>query len=145
MSCRYAFDNSGHSGLTKDELFFIIHRVEASGYHVVSVSSDGGTKNQGLALALGITPEKPYFMHPGNGQWNEWKIYWFYDAPHILKRCRDHLLDKGFNLAGTNALGNRTFFGKAHLKRLLYKLQDGDDIRIAHKLTDFHLEIREAG
>ena len=138
---RYNFDNSGEPGLTKDELFNIIRRVEHAGYHVVSVSSDGGTKNQGLATALGISHENPRFPHPHR---DGWSIYWFWDPPHILKKCRDHLVDKGYNLPAEPG-ETKTFLGKDRLKKLLKKLEEGNDITVGFKLTMFHIEVREQG
>ena len=142
----YAFDNSGHDQLNKEELFKIIGRVEAAGFHVVSVSSDGGTKNQGVALELGITPEQSRFSHPHR---DGWYIYWFYDPVHLLKRCRDHLIDKGYNIPGPDGK-KKAFFGKAHLSKLVNKLHEGSekdfpDIHMGYKLSMWHLEVKQQG
>ena len=104
----------------------------------MSVSSDGGTKNQGLAKELGITIETPCFTHPCR---EGWVIYWFWDPVHILKRLRDHLIDKGYILPGPN----KTVLDKNRLKRLIRALREGGDISIGTKLSEFHVEVRQQG
>ena len=62
----YRFNNSPEKSqkMDKDELFYIIRKVENCGYHVISVSTDGGQDNQTFAKNLGITKEHPKFSHP---------------------------------------------------------------------------------
>ena len=66
---------------------------------VVAVSTDMHQGNQGLARALGVTIENPRFPNPSKSRAGEF-IYWFYDAPHLLKLMRNWLLDAGFKLKG---------------------------------------------
>ena len=86
---------------TLEEVEFrnIIRKVQAAGYHVITVSTDMHQGNQGLARKLGVTTENPYFPNPSVSRSGE-SIYWLYDAPHLLKLMRNWLLDDGFRLKG---------------------------------------------
>ena len=86
----YRFNNSPEKSqkMDKDELFYIIRKVENCGYHVISVSTDGGQDNQTFAKNLGITKEHPKFSHPYR---TDWWIFWFFDPPHLLKLARQVL------------------------------------------------------
>ena len=77
----------------------IIRRIQNAGFHVVSVSTDMHQGNQGLARKLGVTTENPRFPNPSKNRSGQY-IYWFYDAPHLLKLMRNWLLDDGFKLEG---------------------------------------------
>ena len=81
----------------------IIRRIQNSGYHVISVSTDMHPGNQGLARKLGVTIENPRFPNPSESRKGEF-IYWIYDAPHLLKLLRNWLLDDGFRLEGELAI-----------------------------------------
>ena len=86
---------------TLEEVEFrnIIRKIQAAGYHVINVSTDMHQGNQGLARKLGVTEEEPYFPNPSANRQGE-KIYWMYDAPHLLKLMRNWLIDDGFHLQG---------------------------------------------
>ena len=86
---------------TLEEVEFrnIIRKIQAAGYHVINVSTDMHQGNQGLARKLGVTIEEPYFPNPSANRQGE-KIYWMYDAPHLLKLMRNWLIDDGFHLKG---------------------------------------------
>jgi hypothetical protein len=116
----YQFD----SNLSKDLLFDIIKEVEGAGYHVVSITSDMGSTNLGLAKKLGITTDDPSFEHPCRPGH---KIWWFYDVPHLLKLVRNNLINHGFRLS------SGTVINKAMLQRLFDKLTG--EVRMAPKLT----------
>ena len=79
--------------MTAQELTEIIRRCEADGYHVVAINCDQEPAHQGLATALGITPEKTWFPHPFR---KDEKIFFFFDCPHILKNGRNHVRDTTF-------------------------------------------------
>ena len=83
----YRFNNSPEKSqkMDKEELFYIIRKVENCGYHVISVSTDGGQDNQTFAKDLGITKEHPKFSHPYR---QDCWIFWFFDPPHLLKLAR---------------------------------------------------------
>ena len=65
---------------------------EACELDVVSVTSDQGGKNRGLANQLGISTEQSYFDHPiisVKGIMALRKIiFWFWDILHLLKLLR---------------------------------------------------------
>lgn len=63
-----------------------IEKVESIGLNVVVVLSDMGSNFQSLAIHLGITPEKPWFMHNGK------KYYLMFDPPHLMKCVRNNLM-----------------------------------------------------
>jgi Transposase protein len=81
------FDTSVTQALLNESIS-LLH--EAS-FTVVSCVSDMGTSNQGLWKELGITYEKPYFLHPKTKE----KITMFADVPHLLKLTRNWLLHSG--------------------------------------------------
>ena len=69
-----------------------------------------------------------YFLHPIN---KDRKIYIFPDTPHLIKRFRVHILEKGVKF---DFEGETCFLTKADFERLLK--QDGADgeLRRLHKL-----------
>ena len=67
-----------------------IDKVEGIGLDVVVVMSDLGDNFQSLAKHLGITPEKPWFMH------NQKKYYLMFDPPHLIKCIRNNLMKYTF-------------------------------------------------
>ena len=122
------------TALKKDELFQIIHRLEGLGYHVVSVTSDMGPDNRGLAKELGITPHHSWFPNPARPKAN---IYYFFDVPHILKLIRNNLLEYGFIVP--NEEGKEAPINKSMLKNVFEKIRGEaghSEITIAHKLND---------
>ncbi|CAL8069003.1 unnamed protein product [Orchesella dallaii] len=85
--------------------------------------------NRGIAKELGITEEKTYFSNPFNSK----KVFWFYDAPHLLKLLRNHILDDGLVLSCGKTLQKKDF-------EKLLKL-DCRDYKVCYKLTSAHLTV----
>ena len=85
------FDNK----LTKTILDEIVALLHQRGLIVVAVVSDCYHENRNLWKEYGINfrfLDKTYFLHPSSEQ----KIYFFADAPHILKLIRNWFIDTGF-------------------------------------------------
>ena len=79
--------------MNKSELFDIIMKCEADGFFVVAVTCDQEAAHQALAKALGIDLQQTYFENPARkGE----KIFFFFDAPHIQKNCRNHIVVSSF-------------------------------------------------
>ena len=128
MPVWYMFDTQ----LTPDELRKIIQCVEDAGFHVVSVTSDMGSSNQGLARDLGITVNNTCFPNPARP---DNVIYWFFDIVHLVKLIRNHLLSKGFRLP------SGTLINKHQLKKVIDQVYG--DVTITPKLKYSLLDVRE--
>jgi hypothetical protein len=85
------FDQS----MKKDIVILLMSCLEKIGYKVVGLVSDMATSNVGLWRSLGVTDKEPWFFNPTNTME---KIFVFPDAPHLLKLCCNHLLDKSYVL-----------------------------------------------
>ncbi|CAB4024778.1 Hypothetical predicted protein [Paramuricea clavata] len=64
------------------------------GLKVVTIVSDLGSNFQRFISELGITPERPWFLHNGV------KIFYLYDPPHIIKAIRNNLINYNFQFDG---------------------------------------------
>ena len=102
-----------------------IDKVEGIGLNVVVVLSDMGSNFQSLANRLGITPEKPWFIHKGK------KYFLMFDPPHLMKCVRNNLIKYTFKFENYQAQWKdiEQFYNKD--KEL--------PIRAAPKLTDKHI------
>lgn len=80
--------------LTADILYSVIISLQEAGYQVVACVGDCGGGNLGLWKELGISVTKSHFSHPVLMECN---IYYFPDAPHLLKLLRNWLLDSEFS------------------------------------------------
>ena len=67
-----------------------IDKVEGIGLKVVVVMSDLGSNFQSLANHLGVTPERPWFIH------NQKKYFLMFDPPHLIKCIRNNLMKYTF-------------------------------------------------
>ena len=65
-----------------------IELMESINIRIVTITCDGDAKNQAALKILGLQPRlrKGVIDHPSN---NNWKIYVFYDACHMLKLIRN--------------------------------------------------------
>ena len=119
----YEFDTP----MKKELLFSVIEAIEEKGVTVCGISFDLG--NLGLLNSLGVTPEQPFFQNPsGLTQ----KIYIFPDAPHMLKLCRNHLLDDGYQLE----VG--CFLKKTDIEQVL--LADSAELKLCPSVSLEHLD-----
>ena len=131
----YPFKQAVWTGLdvpmTEETLKEIIKAVEELGYHVVAGVADQGGGNQGLFTKLGISAENPYMKHPFDGNR---RIYMFFDVPHLLKSCRNHVLDTGYRLPSGETI---RYDDLMKLVRAVNK-----EITVHHKLNERHLLVK---
>jgi hypothetical protein len=85
------------------------------------------TSNVGLWRQLGISDAHPYFQNPCKA---DESIFAFPDAPHLIKLCRNHLLDKGY------VLPKREIIKKEDLKQILSS--DCGELKIHPRLKRTH-------
>jgi len=79
-----------------------------------------------------IIEKQNYITHPSN---SSLKIFFYADAPHLIKLARNNFLDSGFKTNGIDV-------DKTCLEEIL-RLNSGD-LKIAHKLSRAHLDIKGA-
>uniref|UniRef100_A0ABD2XIE7 Transposable element P transposase n=1 Tax=Trichogramma kaykai TaxID=54128 RepID=A0ABD2XIE7_9HYME len=91
--------------------------------HMVCDQSKG---NQSAAEQLGITPENPSYT------FNENKITFGFDVPHIIKCIRNNLISNNYKVDGN-------IVSWMPIKKL-YELEKGKSCRAAPKLSKRHIE-----
>ena len=102
-----------------------IDKLDVIGLRIVVVMSDMGSNFYSLANHLGITPEKPWFMHNN-------KVYFLmFDPPHLIKCIRNNLMKYSFKF------GNLVASWKDI--EVFYDKDKSLTIRSAPKLTERHL------
>ena len=122
----YALVNGGCPREEMEELMKdAIDKVEGIGLNGAVVMSDMGSNFQSLATHLGVTPEKPWFLH--NGQ----KYFLMFDPPHLIKCIQNNLMNYKFQFGKCTAQWQDIveFFNKD--KKL--------PIRAAPKITEKHI------
>ncbi len=107
-------------------VFEAITKLDEVGVRVVNVTCDQGSNNWAMTSLLGATPEKPFFHHLGR------KIFFSPDPPHLIKSCRNCLLEH--NIMTKDGLASWM-----HL-RAFYNQDKLGTLRMAKKLTDEHLD-----
>lgn len=124
----YQYDKS----MNVSTLFEIISKLHDTGYTVIAITSDMGSRNMKLwsELEIGMHPKKYYFQNPAC---NDLQIFVFADMPHLLKLIRNHFLDDGFY-----------WKGKKIENSVIQKFisLNSKDLKIAHKITDDHLTVQ---
>jgi hypothetical protein len=113
--------------MKKDIVFEVMCCLEKIVYKVVGMVSDMATSKVGLWRSLGITDQTPFFFNPRS---LEEKVFMFPDAPHLLKLCRNHYLDKGYVLPSGELLK------REDLEKVLSL--DCAEFRIVPKLKEKH-------
>lgn len=129
----YKFDTP----VTKEVLNDVITKLFECGFTVVATTSDLGSSNQKLWKSLNIgTDEKQkcFFIHPSNDQY---RIYVLADSPHMMKLARNHIIDHGFLYHGIHIT--------TKCLQLLLQLTGDSDLRIAHKFSQHHLDVKGNG
>ena len=69
----------------------MITKVSSIGLNVQAVVSDLGSNFGLVRKDLNITTDKPWFIHNGK------KIFFLYDAPHLIKAIRNNLMKYDFH------------------------------------------------
>lgn len=118
--------------VTKAILSDIIKKLYHINYNVVACVSDCGGGNQGLWKELNINQNKTYYLHPVTND----KVYFFADAPHLLKLTRNWFLDHGF------ILNDGTIINKNPVVSLIN--ENKSEISSCHKLSDLHLNCEKS-
>ena len=125
----YDFDKN----MDKSLLIDIITTCQEYGVVVRAVVFDMG--NHTLIKNLKVLKEgTSYFMNP---TFQDQKILLFPDAPHCLKRLRDHTLDYGIRFP--DGEGGYDDLTKATFENLLR--QDQNELKICPKFTRTHVEV----
>jgi len=105
-----------------------IESLENSGLNVKVVIADQGSNNRKMfETCCKISAENPYFY--ANGK----KVFVMYDPPHLLKNVRNNLRKHGFLVNGNE-------ISWAHIQKF-YDLDKRNQIRVAPKLTDKHIDL----
>lgn len=84
--------------MTLELLNKVIGHVHSAGFTVAAIVHDCGGENMGVWRQAGINyaQNKVSIPHPATGE----EIFFFPDAPHLLKLIRNWLLDHGFYYKG---------------------------------------------
>lgn len=126
MFCCYFFIAA--KGLVlKNLLLEAISRVFEFGGIVKGVVCDQGTTNRSMFSLLGVSPSNPYFDFEGQ------RIYFFYDAPHLMKSLRNNFLKYNFNVG-------RELVKFQYVKEF-YEKESQLPIKQCPKLTPKHIEL----
>lgn len=120
--------------VTEDLLDKVIKSLYVIDYQVVAIVSDLAKPNETVYKNMGVTPEKPFFNNKVNGE----PVFCLHDMPHIMKLCRNHLLDKGIELSPRSK--PPLLAAKDALLELVEKAA-GIDV-LAQKLTLAHLSVQ---
>ena len=79
--------------LVTNQLFQeIVSLLFSVGLRVHACVTDMGPENRRLWKELGVSPDRPFIMHPCD---NDSNIFFLADAPHMLKLIRNHIIDHG--------------------------------------------------
>lgn len=120
------------TALQPETIFDIIGQLYEVGFIVVAVVHDMGPTNMVVWKKLSIGTEeneKCYINHPSN---EDLKVFFFADAPHLLKLIRNHFLDSGYILHGKS-------ISTQSVKEVL-KFSN-EDYKLTPKLTVDHLNV----
>lgn len=112
------------TGLLLNEIILELHKIN---YNVVACVSDCGGSNQGLWKELNVSAETTFISHPATCD----PIFFFADAPHLLKLIRNWFIDNGF------VLKNGVILNKNPIKTLV-ELTD-TEITSCYKLSHHHI------
>jgi len=122
--------------MTKNLLLSIISKCEEYGIKIHAVVFDMG--NHTFMSQFRILDGTNKIKNPSDPSRS---VYFFPDAPHLLKLLRNHCLDKGYSFP--DGSGNNVTLGKEDFEKLL--MQDGKELKICPKLTADHIYVKESG
>ena len=121
----FLVNESCSSDKVHEKLVEVIDKVEGIGLDVAAVVCDIGSNFQKLQREMGVTPEKPWFIH------NRKKIFYIIDPPHIIKAVRNNLMKHNFHFEDKVASWKDVI--------TLYDLDTKNPIRCCPKLTKQHI------
>lgn len=121
----YFFINNSCTGIAlQNTVFAVISRLQSISLNIKVFTTDQGSNFYSFAEKMHVSIERPYFFVNGK------KIYYVFDAPHLLKSTRNNFYKYKFEI-----LDNTT--DKKFLNDF-YKADQGLN-RCAPKLTDAHI------
>lgn len=100
-------------------------RLHEAGLDVRVVVCDQSATNRSISSNLGISPDKPFFVHKTR------KIYFMFDPPHLLKSLRNNLKMYNFRM-GKDVV-------KWQYVEALFKFDMSQKIKLAPRLTEKHI------
>lgn len=110
-----------------DWMNVVISKLFSMGVVVKAIVSDQGSNFDKYAKEVKkVTPEKPYFT------FDECKIYYIFDVPHLLKCIRNNLLTSDFYYEGKKVSWE-------YIEKL-YSHQKEQNLRLIPKITNAHIE-----
>ena len=131
--------------ICKDIYFRIVIAVEEAGYSTVATVCDMGGQNPLLwrQLGLGIV-----CTLCENRVDESREIFFFADAPHLLKLLRNHMINQGLKVSFANAIpqeldvSKKTFQVDNDIFLSLLRL-DGRELKLCHKISMEHFDISD--
>ena len=111
----------------------VVASVEACGLNICACVCDMGGKNRKFWKELGINEDANFISNP---TCYDRKIFFFADIPHVIKLYRNHVLDSGIEYCGSK-------IDKSLIEQIL--LKDQSELKICHKLSVRHLDVRNSG
>ena len=126
----FDFDTS----MDKNLITSLILKCEAIGIRIRGISFDLG--NPTFLREFGILNDLTHFMtNPADATR---VIYFFPDVPHLLKLCRNHILDKGLRIYDED--GNSHDLTKLDFQRMIER--DGQEFKVCLKLTELLVNVQ---
>lgn len=103
--------------------------MEESSIEVRSITCDMAPCNRKILSNVDSHDWNVYLSNPAHPR----RIYWFYDAPHLLKLLRNNLLDSGFKFDSGQCISRKPFQDLIQSEK--------DELKMLHKLTLKHLDV----
>lgn len=105
----------------------VITKLSGIGIDIKAITTDQGSNFDKFAKDVkGVSAEKPFFMY------NEKKIYYIFDVPHLIKCLRNNLLTSDFYCDGKRISWD--------FIKQLYDDQKDKNLRLIPKITECHIE-----
>ncbi|KAF0309274.1 Transposable element P transposase [Amphibalanus amphitrite] len=123
------------SPMTNQKLNSVISVLESLGLRVTAVVSDMGGANEGMWRSSGICADRTWIINPVDDTRRVWV---FADAPHLIKLMRVHTVADDGGLLIPDGRGGRALLGRGTFLELLEL--DRAELRVAHKLTNLHVQ-----
>ena len=133
----YFFTAHASSNMQVTIVNHAINKLFEIGYNVCAIVADGTTSNISTALSLGIVLHPCnmgiYFYHPSLPSK---KIYWIFDACHMLKLIRNLLGDLGELVSVENGVKKRI---KWEFIQALNDFQQLDSLHLANRISSSYI------
>lgn len=121
----YFFINNSCTGMAlQNTIFAVISRLQSISLNIKVLTTDQGSNFYSFANKMHVSIERPYFFVNGE------KIYYVFDAPHLLKSTRNNFFKYKFEILDSTT--DKRFLDD------FYKADQGLN-RCAPKLTEAHI------